>query len=79
MSYNKERIQPSLELTAEAGHNEFEVLENNDVDFAIQVNNISKCYQIYARPQDRLKQSIYPRLDRLCVDHLKIYYKIFGH
>jgi lipopolysaccharide transport system ATP-binding protein len=77
MSYNKERIQPSLELTAEAGHNEFEVLENNDVDFAIQVNNISKCYQIYARPQDRLKQSIYPRLDRLVRRPSKIYYQEF--
>lgn len=34
-------------------------------DFAIKVENLSKCYQIYERPQDRLKQSIYPRFQRL--------------
>ncbi len=27
-------------------------------DFAIAVNNLSKCYQIYDRPQDRLKQML---------------------
>jgi ABC-type polysaccharide/polyol phosphate transport system ATPase subunit len=32
---------------------------------AIQVENLSKCYHIYDRPQDRLKQSIIPRLQRL--------------
>ena len=34
-------------------------------DIAIRVENLSKCYQIYDRPQDRLKQSIFPRLQRL--------------
>ncbi len=34
-------------------------------DFAIRVQNVSKCYQIYNRPEDRLKQAIYPRLHRL--------------
>lgn len=34
-------------------------------DFAIKVENLSKCYQIYERPQDRLKQLIFPRLQRL--------------
>jgi lipopolysaccharide transport system ATP-binding protein len=29
---------------------------------AIRVEKISKCYQIYDRPQDRLKQSIFPRI-----------------
>lgn len=33
-------------------------------DIAIKVSNLSKCYQIYDRPQDRLKQSIIPRLQR---------------
>jgi lipopolysaccharide transport system ATP-binding protein len=33
-------------------------------DIAIRVQNLSKCYQIYAQPHDRLKQSIYPRLQR---------------
>jgi lipopolysaccharide transport system ATP-binding protein len=34
-------------------------------DLAIKVDSLSKCYQIYGRPQDRLKQSIIPRLQRL--------------
>lgn len=34
-------------------------------DIAIRVANLSKCYHIYDRPQDRLKQSIVPRLQRL--------------
>ncbi|HHH3609871.1 TPA: ABC transporter ATP-binding protein [Enterobacter roggenkampii] len=34
-------------------------------DFVIQVKNLSKCYQIYDRPSDRLKQSIYSGLHRL--------------
>jgi lipopolysaccharide transport system ATP-binding protein len=34
-------------------------------DVAIRVNGVSKCYQIYDKPQDRLKQSIYPHLQRL--------------
>lgn len=34
-------------------------------DVAIRVENLSKCYQIYDRPQDRLRQSIIPRLQRL--------------
>jgi lipopolysaccharide transport system ATP-binding protein len=32
---------------------------------AIQVENLSKCYHIYNHPQDRLKQSILPRLQIL--------------
>ena len=34
-------------------------------NFAIRVNNLSKCYHIYDRPQDRLKQSIVPKLRSL--------------
>lgn len=34
-------------------------------DVAIRVSNLSKCYAIYDKPQDRLKQSFYPRLQRL--------------
>lgn len=33
-------------------------------DIAINVERLSKCYQIYEKPQDRLKQSIFPRLQR---------------
>ena len=34
-------------------------------DVAIRVNAVSKCYQIYDKPQDRLRQSIYPRVQRM--------------
>ena len=34
-------------------------------DIAIRVRNVAKHYLIYARPEDRLKQSIVPRLQRL--------------
>ena len=34
-------------------------------EVAIRVSNLSKGYEIYARPQDRLWQSIFPRLQRL--------------
>jgi lipopolysaccharide transport system ATP-binding protein len=37
------------------------MLSNN---IAIQVQNLSKCYNIYNRPQDRLKQSVIPRLQQ---------------
>ena len=33
-------------------------------DPLIQVRNVSKCYPVFARPHDRLKQSIVPRLMR---------------
>ncbi len=33
-------------------------------DIAIQVKNLSKCYQIYDHPRDRLKQFVLPRLQR---------------
>jgi lipopolysaccharide transport system ATP-binding protein len=34
-------------------------------DIAIRVRNLSKCYQLYDRPEDRLKQILLPRLRRL--------------
>ncbi len=34
-------------------------------EMAISVSNLSKCYHIYDRSQDRLKQYIFPRLHRL--------------
>ena len=33
-------------------------------EIAIRVQNLSKCYQLYAQPQDRMKQSILPRFQR---------------
>lgn len=34
-------------------------------EIAVKVDKLSKCYQIYDKPNDRLKQSICPRLQRL--------------
>lgn len=34
-------------------------------DVAVRVSGISKCYHLYEKPQDRLRQSIYPRLQRM--------------
>lgn len=46
-------------------------------EIAISLQNISKCYQIYARPQDRLKQSIIPRLRRWVRARSRQYYREF--
>jgi lipopolysaccharide transport system ATP-binding protein len=46
-------------------------------DIAIRVRNLSKCYQIYDKPHDRLKQSLYPRIQRLIGHHPKQYYREF--
>jgi lipopolysaccharide transport system ATP-binding protein len=34
-------------------------------DIAISIKNLSKCYEVYATPRDRLKQFVLPRLQRL--------------
>jgi lipopolysaccharide transport system ATP-binding protein len=44
---------------------------------AVRVANLSKCYEIYGRPEDRLKQSVYPRLRRLAGQEPKNYYREF--
>jgi lipopolysaccharide transport system ATP-binding protein len=44
---------------------------------AIRVDGLGKCYQIYQRPQDRLKQSIVPRLRRLLGQRATDYYREF--
>lgn len=46
-------------------------------DVAIRVTNLSKCYEIYDFPRDRLKQSILPRLQRLAGRHSKQYFREF--
>ncbi len=46
-------------------------------EIAIRVENLSKCYQIYEQPHDRLKQSIYPRLQRLAGKQPKQYFREF--
>ena len=46
-------------------------------DIAIKVENISKCYQIYDNPRDRLKQFVVPRLQRLTWQNPKQYIREF--
>jgi lipopolysaccharide transport system ATP-binding protein len=46
-------------------------------DFAIRVQGISKCFQIYNTPKDRLKQMLMPRLQRLIGKQGKQYFREF--
>lgn len=46
-------------------------------DIAISVSNLSKCYHIYDKPHDRLKQSIMPRLQHLAGQNRKQYFREF--
>lgn len=46
-------------------------------EIAIKVSNLSKCYQIYEQPRDRLKQSILPRLQRACGRAPQRYFREF--
>jgi lipopolysaccharide transport system ATP-binding protein len=46
-------------------------------NFAIRVSNLSKCYEIYANPIDRLKQFVLPRLLRLIGKQPNQYFREF--
>nr|WP_320115705.1 ABC transporter ATP-binding protein [uncultured Desulfuromonas sp.] len=46
-------------------------------EVAISVTDVSKCYQVYATPRDRLKQFILPRLQALLGRHRRQYYREF--
>jgi lipopolysaccharide transport system ATP-binding protein len=46
-------------------------------DISIRVENLGKCYQIYERPQDRLKQSLVPRLRRMLGQPAPDYFREF--
>lgn len=46
-------------------------------DEAVKVEGLSKCYHIYDKPQDRLKQSILPRIQRLLGKPSKLYHREF--
>ncbi|NHC07954.1 ABC transporter ATP-binding protein [Azonexus fungiphilus] len=46
-------------------------------EIAIKVENLSKCYQIYDQPRDRLKQFIIPRTQRILGLQPKQYYREF--
>ncbi|MDP3330442.1 MAG: ABC transporter ATP-binding protein [Methylococcaceae bacterium] len=46
-------------------------------DIAIKVENLSKCYQIYDNPRDRLKQFFLPRVRRTLGSGTKYHYREF--
>ncbi|RFC31579.1 MAG: lipopolysaccharide transport system ATP-binding protein [Candidatus Nitrotoga sp. MKT] len=46
-------------------------------EIAIRVQNISKCYQIYNAPRDRLKQFVVPRLQRMAGQTPRQYFREF--
>jgi len=46
-------------------------------EISIKVENLSKCYQIYAQPRDRLKQFVLPRLQRIAGKSPKQYFREF--
>lgn len=46
-------------------------------DIAIRVQNLSKCYQIYNAPRDRLKQFVVPHLQRMAGQRPKQYFREF--
>jgi lipopolysaccharide transport system ATP-binding protein len=48
-----------------------------NTDTVINVQGLSKCYQIYANPADRLKQFIFPRINRLLGKSCTPYYREF--
>ena len=54
-----------------------DLLMSFDDNIAIRVSNLSKCYHVYDKPNDRLKQSIYPRLYRLVNKAPKQYFREF--
>lgn len=49
----------------------------SDEEVVIKVSNLSKCYQIYEKPHDRLKQSVYPQLQRFIGRQPKQYFREF--
>lgn len=46
-------------------------------EMAIRVEGVSKCYNIYDRPQDRLKQFVLPRLRRMAGGDERQYFREF--
>lgn len=47
-------------------------------EIAIRVSNLSKCYQIYDNPRDRLKQFVLPRFQKLTGQMPKHYFREFN-
>jgi lipopolysaccharide transport system ATP-binding protein len=52
-------------------------LQMSSNEIAIRVTNLSKCYEIYSAPRDRLKQFVMPRLQGLIGHSSKQYFREF--
>ena len=60
------------------GRGEGAQLATNSADkIAIRIQGLSKCYQIYDAPRDRLKQFVVPRVQRLAGQTPKQYFREF--
>ena len=70
MSSNQNSYPP---LPTGEGRGESESPNN----IAIRVSNLSKCYQIYDTPRDRLKQFVMPRIRHIAGKAQKQYYREF--
>ncbi len=46
-------------------------------EVAIRVEGLSKCYHVYDKPQDRLKQSLLPRISRVFSRPPRLFYREF--
>ncbi len=46
-------------------------------EFAIKIDSLSKCYQIYDTPRDRLKQMIVPKLQKIALQSPRQYFREF--
>lgn len=71
--------EKTLSTLAEEGRGEGEDRQFVPIsgDIAIRINNLSKCYQIYDAPHDRLKQFILPRMRRLAARPPMQYFREF--
>ena len=78
MSYKSEgSIIPSCSKSVEDSREYSEERGYHSNDNGIEVKNVSKCYLIYSRPQDRLKQSFYPRIQKIFGRPPKSYFNEF--
>lgn len=46
-------------------------------ELAVKVEGLSKCYHVYDKPQDRLKQSLLPHVEKLFARPAKMYFREF--
>ena len=67
----------SSELRRSTNGNQSESPPYTSDEFAIRVENVSKCYHIYDTPRDRLKQFVLPRASRLLNYSPKQYFREF--